>query len=148
MKWTKESHSKSCFILACRRFYFLKYLYICRKDDLTVNQFLWEKSWGKKIGAKIVVGGLKIPLKVYREQSQRKTKTYFHHIKTLNFFICSSCFLPIISRQNICLLYLGSFCLRGFGSCSSSGIRVHLFHFEKGFITVLCVPYYFIGVST
>ena len=40
MKWTKESHSKSCFILACRRFYFLKYLYICRKDDLTVNQFL------------------------------------------------------------------------------------------------------------
>ena len=54
----KESHSKSCFILACRRFYFLKYLYICRKDDLTVNQFLFErKVGGKKIGAKIVVLG-------------------------------------------------------------------------------------------
>ena len=84
MKWTKESHSKSCFILACRRFYFLKYLYICRKDDLTVNQFLWEKSclgeenWGKNC----CFGGTENTLKSIQGAIWEKQKKipYFHHL--------------------------------------------------------------------
>ena len=100
MKWTKESHSKSCFILACRRFYFLKYLYICRKDDLTVNQFLWEKSclgeenWGKNC----CFGGTENTLKSIQgaiSEKQKKFLTFIIISRRLKKFICCnrySCF--------------------------------------------------------